>query len=158
MRTRQSVHWLIPVLFVCTFSALALAQKKLSDKDLFQKAQTEFTAGKLDDDYAWINSARSLTKKSDKKYDELFTKLSHQLADLEASKGDQACKSLDLVACEEQLKKATSFGKTDAVARLDTTFNTQLGKVRADLNAALDHGKTDTERGLKELNDLTRDR
>src|SRR5262245_52977841 len=137
MRTRQSVPWLVPVLFVCTFSALALAQKKLSDKDLFQKAQTELSAGKLDDAYASISSARMLKKKPEKKYDDLFTKVSQQLADREASKGDQACKNLDLVVCEEQLKKATAFGKTDAVTRLEAAFNTQLGKVRSDLNSAL---------------------
>src|SRR5437867_3729869 len=93
-RTQHCVHCLIVALFVgCAFPALGLAQKQLSDKDLFKKAETESAAGKLDDAYASITSGRTLKKKPDKKYDELFGKIGQQLADREAAKGEQACRS-----------------------------------------------------------------
>src|SRR5215471_9682752 len=124
MKTAKNAYLFIPVLlFVSTCLTLGVAQKQLSDKDLFQKAQTEFAAGKLEDAYGSIKSARALKKKPEKKYEDLFTKVSQQLADSEAAKGEQACKNLDLSACEEQLKKAKPIARTEAVSRLETAFD-----------------------------------
>src|SRR5262249_10707211 len=115
MKNRRIASWAI-LAFVCSAAPLptGLAQAKLSDSQLFKRAQTELAAGKTDDAYASIKAARSLKKKPDKKYEEFFAKVSQQLADREAAKGEPACNSRDLVLCQAQLNKAKEFGTTEA--------------------------------------------
>lgn len=153
-KTRKGMHCLIAALLAGCVGPAFAQSKPLSDKDLFKKATTELAAGKLDDAYASIASARTLKKKPDKKYDDLFGKVSRQLADREAAKGEQGCRSLDLVSCEQQLKKAQSFGRTEAVSRLENTFNKQVEDVRTRLNTAVNQGNNDPERALTELTSL----
>jgi hypothetical protein len=157
-RSRRCVYCLSTALLLgCALSVFAVAQgKKLSDKDLFKKAEAEFAAGKLDDALTSITSARTLKKKPEKKYDDLFSRVSQQLADREAIKGEQACRNLDLVACEEQLKKAQSFGKTDGVSRLEASLNKQVQDVRGKWTSAVDQGNNDPERALADMISLRR--
>src|SRR5262249_6940586 len=79
-----------------------------------------------------------------------------QLADREAAKGEQACKNLDLATCETQIKKAKPIAKTDAVSRLETTFDAQVKDIRSKANNAVDQGKTDPERAIADLTALRR--
>src|SRR5262249_9594717 len=74
-KTRKTIFGLAAALLTgCVLPALVTAQaKRLSDKDLFKKATTELAAGKLDDAFTSITSARTQKGKPDKKYDDVFS-------------------------------------------------------------------------------------
>jgi hypothetical protein len=140
------------VLTVCA----TLAQAPLSDKQLFQRAEKEYAAGKIDEAYASVKEARIKKGKPEKKYDELFRKSGDQLADREAGKGEAACNNDDLATCEAQLKKAKEFGSTASVTRLQSTFDQKLGAVRTRNNNAIQLATTDPDLALAQLGELNR--
>jgi hypothetical protein len=145
----------IVLAFVLTVSA-TLAQAPLSDKQLYQRAEKENAAGKIDEAYASVKEARIKKNKPDKKYDELFRKTGDQLADREAGKGEAACNNDDLATCEAQLKKAKEFGTTANVTRLQSTFDQKLGAVRTRYNNASQLAATEPDLALSQLVELNR--
>ena len=144
------------VLALVLITSVTLAQAPLSDKQLYQRAEKEFAAGKIDEAYASVKEARIKKGKPDKKYDELFRKSGDQLADREAAKGEAACSNDDLATCDTQLNKAKEFGSTANVTRLQSTFDQKLGAVRTRYNNAIQLATADPDLALTQLSDLIR--
>jgi hypothetical protein len=135
--------------------SMALAQQPLNDKQLFQRAEKEFAAGKLDEAYVSVKEARTKKGKPDKKYDDLYNKVSQQLADREAAPGEAACNANDLAKCEAQLKKAKEYGPSaDSVKKLDGLFNQKLSALQTRFKSAVDLAATDPDEALKRLGEL----
>lgn len=140
------------VLTVC----VTLAQAPLSDQKLYQRAEKEYAAGKIDEAYASVKEARIKKNKPDKKYDDLFHKAGDQLADREAGKGEAACSNDDLATCEAQLNKAKEFGSPASVTKLQSTFDQKLGAVRTRYNSAVQLATTDPDLALGQLGELNK--
>lgn len=116
------------------------ALSKLSDKDLFKRADAEDKAGRPESAreamLLVVQRANDKKKKPDKKYQDLLDSLNTRLADREAAAGDAACSRGDLAGCQKQIAAAKGFAATPKVTQLETGFNNALGRLRQDYQAA----------------------
>jgi hypothetical protein len=103
-----------------------------------------------------VKEARAKKKgKPDKKYEDLFTKVSQQLADREAAAGETACNGNDLANCEASLKRAKDYAPSvDSVKRLENLFNQKLSALQNRYKSATELAATDPDEALKRLEEL----
>ena len=163
--------WLLPTSISLILLLLASSQSqtrpeqsplsRLSDKDLFKRANADDKAGRLES----AREAMSLVvqravqkkKKPDKKYQDLLDSLNVKLADREAAAGEDACRRMDLPGCQKQIAAAKNYATTARVTQLDATFNATLAKLKQEFQStiALAEGG-DPESALERLGNLTK--
>jgi len=135
-------------LIIFTLTSLGLSQTapsqpslaKLSDKDLFKRADAEDKAGRLDNAREAIllvvQRAIEKKKKPDKKYQDLLDSLNTRLANREAASGADACSRMDLETCQKQLAAAKKFATTPNVSQLEDSFDKALAGLKQNLQSA----------------------
>ncbi len=137
------------------------ALSRLSDKDLFKRADTEDKAGRPESAreamLIVVQRAIDKKKKPDKKYQDLLDSLNTRLADREAAAGEAACSRGDLAGCQKQISTAKRFTTTPKVTQLENDFGNSVTKLRQEYQstrAQADSG--DPEPALAKLQSLAK--
>ncbi len=136
-----------------TLSQSALS--RLSDKDLYKRANAENNAGRLDSAreaiFLVIQRAIDRNKKPNKKYQELFDSLNARLADREAAAGENACKLSDFADCRKRIASAKNFVTTPRIRQLEASFNDAIDKLGREYQSAVAQAARDPESALQRL-------
>ncbi len=147
-----------------TLSQTPLSQaalSKMSDKDLFKKADTEDKAGRLESAreamLVVVQRAIDKKKKPDKKYQDLLDSLNTRLADREVEAGEAACSRGDLAGCQKQIAAAKRFTTTPRVTQLENGFSNAVTKLRQEYQSTRGQADSgDPEPALARLQSLAR--